>query len=86
MLETASEEISFTVRHSGTDEVLISQLLHSLAGQNSIDLCMGGSNYLFNTERVRCNAYVVVHGIYVPEVRQGIPCKCQQFQDFRGIS
>lgn len=84
LLETASEEISFTVRHSGTNEVLISQLfqleknkyynvivrgskedpallfreidtthpqsgkvkfqlLHSLAGQNSIDLYMGGS-------------------------------------------
>ncbi len=84
LLETASEEISFTVRHSGTKEVLISQLfqleknkyynvivrgskedpallfreidtthpqsgkvkfllLHSLAGQNSIDLYMGGS-------------------------------------------
>jgi len=84
LLETSSEEISFTVRHSGTNEVLISQLfqlekdkyynvivrgskedpalllreidtthpqagnvkfqlLHSLAGQNSIDLYMGGS-------------------------------------------
>ena len=82
VLETASEEISFTVKHSGTNEVLISQLfplekntyynvivtgtkedpvflfqeidlthpqsgnvkfqlLHSLAGQNSIDLYMG---------------------------------------------
>ena len=85
LLETASEEISFTVKHSGTKEVLISQLvlleedkyynvivrgskedpallfreidtthpqsgnvkfqlLHSLAGQNSIDLYMGGSS------------------------------------------
>jgi len=84
LLETANEEISFTVRHSGTNEVLISQLfqlekdkyynvivrgskedpallfreidtthpqsgkvkfqlLHSLFGQNSIDLYMGGS-------------------------------------------
>ena len=84
VLETSSEEISFTVKHSGTNEVLISQLfqlekdkyynvivrgskedpallfreidttqpqsgkvkfqlLHSLAGQSSIDLYMGGS-------------------------------------------
>ena len=84
VLETDSEEISFTVRHSGSNEVLVSQLLqlvkntyynvivmgtkedpvlllqdidtsrpqsgkvkfqllHSRAGQNSIDLYMGGS-------------------------------------------
>lgn len=84
ILETASEEITFTVKHSGTKEVLVSQLLqlekdtyynvivmgsrenpsllfreidtshpqsgnvkfqllNSLAGQNSMDLYMGGT-------------------------------------------
>jgi hypothetical protein len=84
MLETASEEFAFSVKHSGTKEVLVSQLLqlekdkyynvivhgskenptllireietthpqagqvkfqflHSISGQNSIDLYMGGS-------------------------------------------
>ena len=84
LLETASEEIAFSVKHSGTKEVLVSQLLqlekdkyynvivhgskenpallireietthpqagqvkfqflHSISGQNSIDLYMGGS-------------------------------------------
>ena len=29
--------------------------------------------YLFNNVRVRYNAYVTIHGIYVPEARPGTP-------------